>query len=77
MKPWRVWGRPGVADWHHFDEKPDADPDPHSSKKSDPDQHERTKGDPDPHKMRCESATLLLSLALDSNLRKCPNRKNK
>jgi hypothetical protein len=32
MKPWMVWGRPIVADWHHFDETPDADP--HSSEKS-------------------------------------------
>ncbi len=34
MKPLRVCGRPGVADLHHFNEKPDANPDPQSSEKS-------------------------------------------
>ncbi len=45
--------RPLVADWYHFDEEQDSDPDPHQSEKSDPNSHQSEKRDsvfgPDPH----------------------------
>ncbi len=48
METWRVYG-PVVADFHHFDEEQDLDPDPHLSEKLDPDPHLSEKLNPDPH----------------------------
>jgi hypothetical protein len=58
MKPWRVY-RPGIADFHHFEEELDPDPKElkwkgrslirSKIKKLYPDPHLCEKLDPDPH----------------------------
>jgi hypothetical protein len=52
-----------VADWHHFDENQDLDPDPHCSEKRDPALHSSDGRIGNPARIQPGSETLLLILS--------------